>query len=179
MNAAKIFSVAAAIALCVSAATVYAAEPGNGDMQNRFDYLSTHSNSSCSQSFMSSIAAMPADARLQGSCCSPMVLKRYVQQVLGLKAYAKVPQVPPDPYNIEAGLAAQMMAAYRIKLNDKEQAAYDYATQRSNEHGPCCCQCWRWRAYGGLATLLIRSRGFTGPQVTAIWNLSDGCGGSA
>ena len=179
MYAAKIFAVAAVVAFCLSAATVNAAEPANGGVQSRFDYLSTHGNSSCAQSFTSSIAAMPAGARLRGSCCSPMVLDRYARQLQGLKQYAKVPQVPPDPYDIEAGLAAQMMAADRIKLNGKEQAAYDYAMQHSNEHGPCCRRCWRWRAYGGLAKLLIRGRGFTGPQLTTVWNLSDGCGGSA
>jgi len=48
----------------------------------------------------------------------------------------------------------------------------------SEEKGPCCCQCWRWKMYGGLAKYLIRERHFTGEQVTEIWNLSDGCGGS-
>lgn len=65
MYAAKIFAVAAVVAFCLSAATVNAAEPANGGVQSRFDYLSTHGNSSCAQSFMSSIAAMPAGARLQ------------------------------------------------------------------------------------------------------------------
>jgi hypothetical protein len=27
--------------------------------------------------------------------------------------------------------------------------------------------------------LLIREHGFTGEQVTQVWNLSDGCGGDA
>jgi hypothetical protein len=62
-------------------------------------------------------------------------------------------------------------------LTPAQQAAYDYAMQHSEEHGPCCCHCWRWHVYGGLAKVLIREREFTGEQVTEIWNLSDGCGG--
>ena len=30
---------------------------------------------------------------------------------------------------------------------------------------------------GGLGKYLIKTRGFTGEQVTQVWNLSDGCGG--
>lgn len=147
-------------------------------LQARFAYLSTHGNSNCSQSFMDSIASMPAEARLQGSCCNPMVLQRYIKQVKDLKKYARVPEIPPDPYDIEAGLAKKMLAAYSIKLTGAQQAAYTYAMQHSEEKGPCCCKCWRWHAYGGLAKLLIRTHGFTGPQVTEVWNLSDGCGGN-
>lgn len=174
----KLFAVAAMIALVVSAANGDAAAAGSSGLQSRFAYLSTHGNSSCSQSFMNAIAAMPVGARLRGSCCSPMALGRYAQQIHGLKTYANLPEIPADPYDIEAGLAARLMAAYNVKLNGKEQAAYEYAMQRSHENGPCCCRCWRWRAYGGLAKLLIRCHGFAGAQVTAVWNLSDGCGGS-
>jgi hypothetical protein len=155
------------------------ANAGTGDLNGRFGYLSAHGNSSCSQSFMNSIAAMPASTRLQGSCCSPMVLERYVQQVHGLMKYANVPEIPPDPYDVQASLAVRMIAAYDVKLKATQQAAYDYAMQHSNEHGPCCCRCWRWHAYGGLAKLLIRDRGFTGRQVAEVWNLSDGCGGAS
>jgi hypothetical protein len=158
-----------------------AAAPGGAadhDLKARFAYLSTHGNSSCSTAFMKSIAAMPAGARLQGSCCSPMVLQRYIRQVRGLEKYANVPEIPPDPYDVPAGLAGRMIAAYGAKLNPGQQAAYAYAMRHSEEKGPCCCKCWRWRAYGGLAKLLIRNRGFTGPQVTQVWDLSNGCGGS-
>ncbi|MER9234294.1 hypothetical protein NKI56_19720 [Mesorhizobium sp. M0622] len=47
----------------------------------------------------------------------------------------------------------------------------------SEEKGPCCCQCWRWKVYGGLAKVLIREHGFTGRQAVDVWGLSDGCGG--
>jgi hypothetical protein len=143
----------------------------------RFAYLSTNGNSSCSLSFKNSIATLPADARLQGSCCSPMTEHRYTEQVEGLKNYKKIAEIPPDPYDIDAGLAKRLMSFYDLELNAEEQKAYDYAMANSDEQGPCCCQCWRWYVYGGLAKYLIRTHGFTGDQVTQVWNLSDGCGG--
>jgi hypothetical protein len=97
------------------------------DLKARFAYLSTHGNSTCAQEFMASIASMPAGARLKGSCCAPMVLQRYDQQVGGLKKYANIPEIPADPYDIAAGLAKKMMAAYDMKLTPAEQEAYDYA----------------------------------------------------
>lgn len=149
---------------------------GTSNLDARFAYLSTHGNSSCSQAFMDSIATMLVKMRLQGSCCSPMVLSRYIKQIDGLKKFAMVPEIPPDPYDIEAGMAKKMLAAYHIRLTGPQQTAYNYAMRYSEEKGPCCCRCWR--AYGGLAKLLIRDRGFAGPQVTEVWDLSDGCGGN-
>ena len=143
----------------------------------RFEHLSTNGNSNCSRAFLESIAGMPSVARLQGSCCSPMTLHRYSEQLKGLKKYAGYSEIPADPYDVPAGLAQASIAAYEMELTPEEQKAYDYAMENSEEGGPCCCQCWRWHSYGGLAKLLIRNRGFTGEQVTEVWNLSDGCGG--
>jgi hypothetical protein len=143
----------------------------------RFDYLSTHGNSNCSTAFMNSIATMPVMARLQGSCCSPMSLGRYGEQIEGLKKLSAFAEIPADPYDVPAGLAQKATASYDLELTPDEQKAYDYAMANSAEKGPCCCKCWRWHVYGGLAKLLIRDRHFTGEQVTEVWNLSDGCGG--
>lgn len=143
-----------------------------------FDYLSKHGNSACSTDFKDSINGMPDSARLQGSCCIAMDLNRYTEQIEGLKKYKDVLEIPSDPYNIEAGLAKKLMGYYNVALTPDEQKAYDYAMQNSNEKGPCCCKCWRWYVYGGLAKHLIRDKGFTGEQITEIWNLSDGCGGN-
>lgn len=142
----------------------------------RFEYLSTNGNSSCSRDFMNSIASMPADMRLRGSCCGPMTLHRYSEQVAALKKYSSVADIPSDPYDIEAGLATRLMS-YDVELTAVEQQAYDFAMANSKEQGPCCCRCWRWEVYGGLAKDLIRNFGFTGEQVTEVWNLSNGCGG--
>ena len=154
----------------------------NEALAARFDYLSKNGNSSCSGGFKDSIANMPDDARLQGSCCSPMSAHRYSEQVEGLKKFKSVAiqnivEIPDDPYDIEVGLAKKLMSYYDIELTPEEQKAYDYAMANSSEKGPCCCKCWRWYVYGGLGKNLIRNYGFTGGQVTEVWNLSDGCGG--
>ena len=144
----------------------------------KFDELSKNGNSSCSSTFMQSIDGMADTAQLQGSCCSPMDMHRYSEQVEGLKKYKDIPEIPSDPYDINAGLAKQLKAHYDDQLTPQEQQAYDYAMANSNEKGPCCCKCWRWYVYGGLAKLLIQKYHFTGEQVTEVWNLSDGCGGA-
>ncbi len=143
-----------------------------------FEYLSKNGNSSCSSEFKDSINQMPDNARLRGSCCSPMDLHRYTEQRNGLKKYKNIAEIPPDPYNIEASLVKKMMGHYEDTLTPEEQKAYDFAMQNSKEKGPCCCKCWRWYVYGGLAKYLIQNYGFGGEQVTEVWNLSDGCGGA-
>ncbi len=146
-------------------------------VRQQFEWLSKNGNSTCSVAYLDAIESMPASARLQGSCCSEMDLERYAKQVEGLKRYVVFSEIPPDPYDVPAPLAQQAMAAYDMQLTADEQAAYDYAMANSREKGPCCCQCWRWHTYGGLAKLLIHNHGFTGEQIVEVWNLSDGCGG--
>ena len=144
----------------------------------KFEELSKNGNSSCSGSFTKSVAAGSTGGdRLKGSCCSAMDLHRYTEQVEGLKKYANILEIPPDPYDIDATLAKDLAAYYDIQLTPEQQQAYDYAMAHSDEKGPCCCKCWRWYVYGGLGKLLIRKYGFTGEQVTDVWDLSDGCGG--
>ena len=169
---------AALAVLLTATGGAQAHEPADPALAARFAHLSTHGNSNCSQDFMDAIATMPAVARLQGSCCSPMDLPRYAEQVEGLKAYAQKPEIPPDPYDIPAAQAARLMASYDLELSPDERAAYNYAMASSDEQGPCCCPCWRWETYGGLAKHLIRNRQFSGEQVAQLWDLSDGCGGS-
>lgn len=53
----------------------------------KFDYLSKNGNPSCSASFNDSIATKPDDSRLQGSCCGPMSLHRYSEQIEGLRKF--------------------------------------------------------------------------------------------
>ena len=149
----------------------------NQSLAARFDYLSQNGNSSCSLSFKDSISSMPDDGRLMGSCCSPMSMHRYEEQATGLTKYNNIPEIPPDPYDINANLAEELMGYYDMQLAPEEQRAYDYAMENSHEKGPCCCKCWRWYVYGGLAKHLIRDYNFTGEQITDVWNLSDGCGG--
>jgi len=167
-----------AVGLTLSAPAA-ANESDDATLLKRFEYLSASGNSSCSGAFMGAIATMPATARLQGSCCAPMDAHRYIEQVGALRAYAEIGEIPPDPYDIEAGQARKLAGQYMLDLAPSEQAAYDYAMANSDERGPCCCGCWRWYVYGGLAKQLIRDRGFSGEQIVKVWNLSNGCGGTA
>jgi hypothetical protein len=149
----------------------------DGAIKSRFEYLSQHGNVQCSVQFENSIATMPSEAKLEGSCCAPMDEARYRQQIEGLKKYAEIAEVPPDPYDIQAPLAQKLMGYYDMALNKEEQAAYDYAMEHSDMEGPCCCKCWRWKVYGGLGKYLIHTRHFTGQQLTDLWNVGQGCGG--
>ncbi|OQM74521.1 hypothetical protein [Manganibacter manganicus] len=153
-----------------------AAQPQSLD--ERFDYLSKNGNSACTPAFADSIAWMPVTARLQGSCCAEMDRKRYAEQVQGLTKYAAIVEIPPDPYDIAAGVAQKAMSYYERALSADRQRAYQYAMDKSDEKGPCCCPCWRWTMYGGLAKFLISEHGFSGKQVVDVWNLSNGCGRS-
>lgn len=166
-----------ASALIAASQLMSAATEDAENLRARFDHLSQNGNSNCSPQFMKSIRAMPAEARLQGSCCSPMNFHRYGEQVEGLKGFAEIELIPADPYDIPAPLVTQLMELYGAPLSPKQQAAYDYAMENSDEGGPCCCGCWRWATYGGLAKHLIRDKGFSGEQIATIWDLSDGCGG--
>ena len=144
----------------------------------QFKELSENGNSACSVDFMNSIDSMSSDVNIKGSCCSPMDFHRYQEQREGLKKYSAIAEIPADPYNIPAPLAKQLKGYYDITLTPEQQKTYDYAMQHSHEKGPCCCKCWHWYVYGGLAKLLIQKYAFTGAQVADVWNLSDGCGGA-
>lgn len=151
---------------------------GDAELEKRFEHLSRNANSNCSREFMESIATMPGIAMIQGSCCSPMDFHRYSEQVAGLTKYRDIAMIPSDPYNIPASIAQRVMPYYDLELTSDQQRAYEYAMANSDEKGPCCCPCWRWKMYGGLAKFLIREHGFRGEQIAELWDLSDGCGGA-
>lgn len=143
-----------------------------------FSYLSQNGNSNCSKLFRESIASMPDDDMIRGSCCGPMNTHVYGEQRRGLAAkYESFKEIPQDPYNVPASLAKRMMPHLSDVLTSEQQQAYDYAMRNSNNKGPCCCQCWRWSFYGGLGKYLVETYGFTGEQIAEVWNFSDGCGG--
>lgn len=142
----------------------------------KFIELSTRGNSACFG--QTTVMAKPDSERLTGSCCGPMSLHRYEEQVAGLRKYAGIPEVPADPYDIPVPLAKKLIGYKNsIKLSAEQQREYDEAMRMSHEGGPCCCKCWRWDVYEGLAKFLITQHGFTGKQVAEVWDLSDGCGG--
>lgn len=145
--------------------------------EEKFHYLSKNGNSNCSSQFRDSLLMMSPPARIQGSCCGPMALHRYKEQIEGLKEYAKFPEIPPDPYDIDSGFAARMLKEYTVELNRVYLAKYNTAMELSAEGGPCCCKCWRWEVLGGMGKVLIRDRQIDGKMLAKIWDLTDGCGG--
>jgi hypothetical protein len=162
------------------AASATARSDALDDMLDRFDTLSTQGNSNCSGAFRDAIPNMSTLSMLQGSCCAPMDQHHYEEQVQALVKYRDIPEIPVNPYDVPAGQAARLMhydAA--LVLGPDEEAMLQYAMENSDEKGPCCCMCWRWNVYNGLAKFLIREHGFTGPEVVEVWNLSNGCGGGA
>ncbi|MDO8503965.1 MAG: hypothetical protein Q7S60_04750 [bacterium] len=144
----------------------------------KFEYLSAQTSNQCGAQ-PTTIESYADTERLQGSCCSAMDLHKYQEQVEGLKKYSRISQIPKDPYDIPASLAKELLG-YRdnIQLDSGEQAVYDEAVALSDEGGPCCCRCWRWYTFEGLAKYLITEKGFTADQVAEVWDLEDGCGGA-
>ena len=117
--------------------------------------------------------------RLQGSCCSAMDLHRYKEQVIGLQKYSYINKIPSDPYDIPVSLANELLQYQKtIKLTSEQQLIYDKAVELSHEKGPCCCKCWRWYAFEGLAKYLITEYNFNPEQIAEVWDLEDGCGGA-
>lgn len=133
-------------------------------------------NKAAMESYMNSL---PSNARLQGSCCTPMDMKKYVSQINSLKVYSGIAQIPSDPYNVSAASAKQMLGFYdNIQLTPTQQNVYDTAQKMTDDKGWCCCQCWAWYTHAGLAKYLITQHDFTTQQIVEITNLEDCCGGS-
>lgn len=133
------------------------------------------------------VYSMDNDARLQGSCCSPMEFHMYKEQVGGLKDIKEkysylgndLRLISDDPYDIPVSLAEELLEYQkRIKLTPEQQLIYDEAVKLSHEGGPCCCKCWRWYAFDGQAKKLITDYGFNSEQIAELWDIEDGCGGS-
>ncbi|MBI2405446.1 hypothetical protein HYV21_00110 [Candidatus Microgenomates bacterium] len=145
----------------------------------KFEYLAKQQSNVCARLSAEQLSTYPEDARLAGSCCGPMDFHSYSEQVEGLKKYKSISQIPKDPYDIPVTLAKELLS-YKdnITLNSDQQKVYDEATELSHEGGPCCCRCWRWDAFEGLAKYLITQNNFTSEQIAKIWDLEDGCGGS-
>jgi len=143
-----------------------------------FIKLSTEGNAACFGP--DTISEMQDQERIHGSCCGPMVLHRYEEQIEGLKKYSNIPQIPKDPYDIEIKLAKELLNYQQnIKLTQEQQNIYNEAMTKSQEGGPCCCKCWRWYVYEGLAKYLIVNHNFTAKQIAELWDMSDGCGGES
>ncbi len=154
------------------------------NMQFRFGTLSQAHTDSCANlgnkpAIYATMAKMPKGSYLQGSCCSPMDFAHYQRQIAALKAYASIPQIPADPYNISASLANSLLQYDQsITLTPSQQATYNQVSGLTDDHGWCCCQCWAWYAHSGLAKYLITARQYSVAQLVAVTNLEDCCGGA-
>lgn len=150
----------------------------NQELTARFNYLAKNGNTNCSKTFTESISSMPDDTHLQGSCCSPMNLQHYIEQVNGLKKYKDIPEIPSDPYDIPANLAKELLTYNQtIKPTAEEQKILDQGAMGSDEKGFCCCKCWRWDVHEGMSKFLVRNYHFTSKQISELLDLQDGCGG--
>ena len=148
----------------------------NMNLEKKFVLLSNAKTNFCANANF--INFKSDDERLQGSCCSKMDFHRYKEQVERLKKYSNIDKIPKDPYDIPISLAKELlMYKKEIKLTSEQQMIYDEAMKMSHEGGPCCCKCWRWDAFEGLAKFLITEYGFNSGQVAEVWDLVDGCGG--
>lgn len=131
------------------------------------------------QAVESYISALPDPARMQGSCCSPMDQQRFTEQVKALGAYAAIPEIPSDPYDISKSQAEELLGFYNTApLDQAQQHVYDLAQSETSDHGWCCCQCWAWYAHAGLAKYVIAQQGFDAQQAAKLIDLEDCCGGS-
>jgi len=64
-------------------------------LEQRFAVLSRQHTNECALR-PQDVDTLAVKGRLQGSCSTPMVFNRYVQQIRGLTAYRNVPQIPRD-----------------------------------------------------------------------------------
>jgi len=145
----------------------------------RFAFLARQTSNSCGLE-PAAVERMPGRMRLQGSCCFPMNLAAYRSQVRGLRAYASVPQIPADPYDVPVSLAKRMLAYDRtVHLTLAQARVYARAMRMSREKGPCCCRCWRWNAFRGLSEHLIADLQWRSGAVAEVIDLVEGCGGPA
>jgi hypothetical protein len=116
--------------------------------------------------------------RLQGSCCSAMDEHAYRAQVERLRAYRGVAPIPPDPYDIAIPLVRRLLRYDRsISLSRAQRRTYARAMALSEQKGPCCCPCWRWSAFRGLAKYLIAARRWPPRRLATLIDLLEGCGG--
>ena len=79
----------------------------NNPMSAKFVKLSTNNNVACFGP--TTIYSMDNSQRLQGSCCGPMSLHRYQEQVEGLKKYSNIDKIPSDPYDIPVSLTKELL----------------------------------------------------------------------
>lgn len=153
-----------------------ASAPAGSD--EKFDYLVAQTSNNCG--LQKEVVFNYSDSqRIQGSCCNKMDHHAYREQIEGLKRYKDISIIPSDPYDISAAQAKQLFKYLEeIELTSEQQDVYNEAMKISEEGGPCCCKCWHWDAYEGLAKKFIVDYGWNSKQIAELWDLSDACGGA-
>jgi len=150
--------------------------PGAAGSPERFTYLAAKRSNQCGMP-AAAVLRMPSAARLQGACCGPMNSAEYRAQAIGLRAFRRMPEIPPDPYDMSVGLSKRLLRWERsIKLSRADAATYRRAMKMTHDHAPCCCPCWRWHAFRGLANDLIARRRWSAARVAHVIDLVEGCG---
>lgn len=189
MNRSTLFAGIVALVL-IGGAYALGRDPGNQNqsvtyshfvntaLATQFEDLRSQTSNSCGGG-KAAVYGLPEDGRLQGSCCGPMDMHSYEEQITGLQEkYGEYEIIPPDPYDVSVAWAKEMIEySDNTVLTAEQQAVYDRAVELSSEGGPCCCVCWHWYSYEGLAKHLIVGGGFSAEQIAEIWDLSDACGG--
>ncbi len=113
---------------------------------------------------------------LQGACCGKMGLSRYKKQVIYLERYKDIKEIPKDPWNVSVSRANKLIEYDNtIKLTADQQITFNKALTIFDE-GPCCCKCWRWYTFEGLAKYLIQEHKFNSQQIAELWAAEDVCG---
>ncbi len=144
----------------------------------KFNYLVSQTSNNCGLQ-RQVVFTYPDNQRIQGSCCDKMDHHAYQEQIEGLKKYKDIAIIPSDPYDISAKEAKQLFKYLEeIELTSSQQEIYNEAMKMSDEGGPCCCKCWHWDAYEGLAKKLIVDFGWDSEQIAQLWDFSDACGGA-
>lgn len=139
-----------------------------------FNYLSNQRSNICGLQ-PEAVLDYLDEMRLQGSCCSPMDLHRYQEQVEGVRQYADIRQISVDPCDMPVPLVQELLAYQTdIQLTAEQQRIYDEAMPLSDEGGPCCC---RWYAFEGMGKYLTTERNWNARELAELWTLTDGCGG--
>ncbi|OJI07273.1 MAG: hypothetical protein BK997_03370 [Candidatus Micrarchaeum sp. ARMAN-1] len=177
--------VAAGLALYFSSSAIptSSAQSISPSIQARFAVLSKATSDQCAylgnkEAIYNSVNSQPQGAYFQGSCCSPMNLNHYSQQIVGLKNYSNISAIPQDPYNVSVAQVKQLFGYYdNITLNQSQNATFNQAAPLTQDKSWCCCQCWAWYAHAGLAKYLIKNYNFNVSQIVTVMNLEDCCGG--
>jgi len=142
-----------------------------------FAYLAMQHSNYCSLA-QSMVMGYADSQRLQGACCNAMDQAKYQHQVSALRQYQQISEVPPDPYDVPVSVAKTLLQHdTTITLTPSQQATFDTAMTMTDDHAPCCCQCWRWYAIRGLDKLLITRYQEDAATVALLTDLVNGCGG--